>query len=97
MIKLMLRCELKKLFSKRINQVVLSVALLLAIVFSLFAIQSMRYCDKEGVLHTGITASRSLAADRNRWKGKLTADKIAEVVQGRKELAQKYPGGIPDC
>jgi len=92
----MLRCELKKLFSKRINQVVLSVALLLAIVFSLFAIQSMRYCDKEGVLHTGITASRSLAADRNRWKGKLTADKLAEVVKTEKEFAQKYPGGIPD-
>jgi len=94
--KLILGCEVKKIFSKKINRVVLSVALLLAIAFSLFAIKSIRYYDKDEVLYTGITASRSLAADRNRWKGELTADKVAEVVKSRKELTEKYPEGIPD-
>lgn len=93
----MLKCELKKVFSKTINRMVLIAVFLLAIVFSCFAIGSMRYCDEEGVTHTGtITAARSLVADKNKWKGNLTEEKIAEVVKSRKELAQKYPEEIPD-
>lgn len=97
MITLILKYELKKIFSKKPNQVVLAVAVLLAVVFSIFAIRSIRYVDKQGVLHEGtLTAARCLASDKNQWKGTLTGEKIASVVKSRKEMDAKYPEDIPD-
>ena len=92
----MLKCELKKIISKKINLIMLIAMFFLAIVFSCFAIGSMRYVDEEGITHTGITASRRLAADRNRWEGSLTAEKFIEIVNNRKNVAKKYSGEIPD-
>lgn len=97
MITLILKYELKKIFSKKPNQVVLAVAVLLAVVFSIFSIRSIRYVDKQGVLHEGtLTAARCLASDKNQWKGTLTGEKIASVVKSRKEMDAKYPEDIPD-
>ena len=94
---MILKYELKKIFSKKPNQVVLAVAVLLAVVFSIFAIRSIRYVDKQGVLHEGtLTAARCLASDKNQWKGTLTGEKIASVVKSRKEMDAKYPENIPD-
>ena len=92
----MLKYELIKIFSKRINRVVLAVTLFIAVISSCFAIGSLRYTDEEGKNHTGITAGRLLAADINQWQGELTPDKIYEVINGYKELSAKYPDGIPD-
>lgn len=69
----------------------------LASIISCLAVGSMRYRDAEGKLYTGITAGRRLAADRNKWKGKLTVEKIKEVVENRKTLEQIYPEDIPDA
>lgn len=93
---MMLKYELKKVFSKRINQIVLMAALALAVVFSAFAVKSVYYTDVNGKRHTGITSARKLADERNRWKGELTSEKIAEVVKSDRELRQKYSGEIPD-
>lgn len=92
----MLKCELKKVFSKKMNWIMISVAFLLAVIFSCFAIGSMRYVDEDGMTHTGLTAARNLAADRNKWEGTLTAEKFTEIVKSRKKLAEKYPEEIPD-
>ena len=92
----MLKYELIKIFSKRINRVVLAVTLFIAVISSCFAIGSLRYTDEEGKNHTGITAGRLLAADINQWQGELTPDKIYEVISDYKELSAKYPDGIPD-
>ena len=95
-VKWMFRYELKKVFSDRVNRVMLGVAVILAIVFSCFAIGSVRYVDEEGRLHTGIMASRRLAADRNRWGGIMNLEKFVEVVQRRVAIAKKYGEDIPD-
>ena len=94
--KLILKYEWKKIFSRKINRVLLFAAFLLAILFSCLAAGSMRYVDEEGITHTGITAARRLAADRNRWEGILTEDNFTEIMQSRKKLAQKYSNEIPD-
>ena len=70
----MLKYELKKIFSKRINQVLLAAVLVVTIIYSGMAIGSMRYVDEEGQDHTGIEAGRLLAEDVNQWKGELTTD-----------------------
>ena len=95
-IKLMLKYELIKIFSKRINRVVLVAALAVTIIYSGLAIGSMSYTDEEGQSHTGIEAGRLLAEDINQWKGDLTTEKISEVINSYKELSAKYPDGIPD-
>ncbi|WP_270644012.1 ABC transporter permease subunit [Merdimonas faecis] len=96
MIKLMLKFELKKIFSKRINQVLLAAVLVVTIIYSGMAIGSMSYTDEEGQDHTGIEAGRLLAADKNQWKGDLTPETISQVIKEYKELSAKYPDGIPD-
>lgn len=93
---MILKYELKKVFSKKLNRIVLIIVLLAAAVLSVFAIGSVRYVDEDGAGHTGLTASRRLAADRNRWAGELTGDKIAQVVSGRKESNREYPDDVPD-
>ena len=54
MIKMMFKYELKKIFSKRVNQVLLAAVLVVTIIYSGMAIGSMRYVDEEGQNHTGI-------------------------------------------
>lgn len=93
---MIMKYELKKVFSKKLNRIVLIAALMAAVVLSVFAIGSVRYVDEEGTGHTGLTASRRLAADRNRWAGKLTWDKIAQVVSSRKEINRKYSDDVPN-
>ena len=78
---MMMKYELKKFFHKKINKIILIVMVFLASIISCLAVGSMRYRDAEGKLYTGITAGRRLAADRNKWKGKLTVEKIKEVVK----------------
>ena len=93
----MLKYELKKIFSKKLNQVILAATVLLAVVFSIFAIGSIHYVDTQGISHEGnLTAARCLVSDKNQWKGTLTTDRIAKVVKSRKELDEKYPEDIPD-
>ena len=94
--KLMLKCELKKFFSKKINRIVIVVIMLLAVILSCFAIGSVRYTDESGQVSTGITSASKLATDRNKWKGQLTEDKITEIVNVEQELNKKYPEEIPD-
>lgn len=93
---MILKYELKKVFSKKLNRLVLIAAMLAALALSVFAIGSVRYVDEDGVGHTGLTASRRLAADRNRWAGELTGDKIAQVVNSRKEINGKYSYDVPN-
>ena len=77
-IKMMFKYELKKIFSKRVNQVLLAAVLVVTIIYSGMAIGSMRYVDEEGQNHTGIESGRLLAENINQWKGELTAEKISE-------------------
>ncbi len=93
---MMLKFELKKIFSKRINQVLLAAVLVVTIIYSGMAIGSMSYTDEEGQSHTGIEAGRLLAEDKNQWKGDLTPEVIAQVIKDYKELSAKYPDGLPE-
>lgn len=92
----MLKYELIKFFSKRMNQVLLTTVLVVTMIYSGLAIGSMSYTDEEGQHYTGIEAGRLLAEDINQWKGELTTEKISEVINSYKELSTEYPDGIPD-
>lgn len=78
---MMLKYELKKVWTKRINRMLLIVVLLLSIVFSGFAIGSFRFVDNNGNTHTGLSAPRAMVEDKNQWKGELSSDRIAEIIR----------------
>ena len=44
----MVRCEFKKLFSNRINRILVLVLVVIAVVFSFFSIWSINFVDKDG-------------------------------------------------
>lgn len=81
---MMLKYELKKILNKRLNRVVLAAALLLMVVFSIFAIGSFRAVDANGESHTGLSAARIMVADKNRWQGELTPEVIEKTVESNK-------------
>lgn len=93
---MILRYELKKVFSKKINRIVLIGTMLAAVVFSMFAIGGVQYTDGNGTTHAGVTTSRRLADDKNRWAGELTGDRIALAVSSRKEMNSRYSYDVPD-
>ena len=95
-IKMMFKYELKKIFSKRMNKVLLAAVLVMTVIYSGMAIGSMSYTDADGQSHTGIDAGRLLAEDVNQWKGKLTTEKISEVINDYKTLSAKYQDKIPN-
>ena len=95
-IKMMFKYELKKIFSKRMNKVLLAAVLVMTVIYSGMAIGSMSYTDADGQSHTGIDAGRLLAEDVNQWKGKLTTEKISEVINDYKTLSAKYQDEIPN-
>ena len=95
-----MKYELKKFFSKMTNKVILSAMILVAVIFSFLAVDSMSYTDTGGEFVTGtskLTAGRRLAADKNKWKGELTPEKIADAVASYHELEQTHPTGIPNA
>lgn len=86
---MMLKWELKRIFSKKINVLVIGVALLLAVIFSGFAVTSNRYVDENGKVSTGIMATRKLAENKKPWKGTLTEEELTEAVaQNKRAMAQ---------
>ena len=80
---MMLKYEIKKVLNKRINRALLAAALLLMVVFSIFAIGSFRAVDANGESRTGLSAARIIVADKNRWQGELTPEVIAKSVESR--------------
>lgn len=93
---MMLRYELKKFITKRLNFILLLLVLFLAVVFSIFAIHSFRFTDIDGNLFTGLRAARRLVGDKNKWKGTLSPEKIYEIVSKRLQIETQYPDKIPN-
>ena len=93
---MMLKYEMKKIFTKRINQILLAAALLIGIILSCFAVGSVFYTDENGDSPKGITAWRLLAEDKNQWEGEQTPEKISEVLKIDRALAAQYPDEVPD-
>ena len=86
----MFKLELKRIFSKKINLLVIGAVLLLAIVFSGFAVSSTRYVDESGNVSESISSARKLDASKNQWRGTLTEATLVKVIQQNKDVFQQY-------
>lgn len=75
-----MKYELNKIFAKGLNRSLLMIMIVVAVVFSIFAIGSMNYVDKDGKIHSGIEAARSLTEEKNNWRGSLTPQVLSDIV-----------------
>ena len=90
LVKAMLKYELKRIFAKRINRVLIAIGLLLAVILSILAATSNRFVTPQGHLETGITATRKIAADKNRNKGLMTPQRISKLIAQDQRTFREY-------
>ena len=90
LVKAMLKYELKRIFAKRINRVLIAIGLLLAVILSILAATSNRFVTPQGYLETGITATRKIAADKNRNKGLMTPQRISKLIAQDQRTFREY-------
>ena len=85
----MLKLELKRIFSKKLNVLAVGLMVILAAVFSGFAATSNRYVDAHGTDSTGMLATRKLVENKNGYAGALTEAELTKiVVQYKAVMAQ---------
>lgn len=92
----MVKLEIKKIFSKKINKILLSLVFIISVLFSYFAVTSVVYVDETGKENTGFTEARKLTDLKNEHRGYLTNKKLAEIVSVKQGLSKKYPNNLPN-
>lgn len=86
----MLKYELKRIFAKRINRVLIIIGFLLAVILSFLAATSNRFVTTQGHLETGIWATRKVVADKNRNKGIMTPQRISKLIAQDQRTFREY-------
>ena len=88
--KVMLKYELKRIFTKRLNRVLITIGLALSVILSFLAATSNRFVSSQGHLETGISATRKVVADKNRNKGLMTPKRISELITQDQRAFREY-------
>ncbi len=73
--------ELKKVFSKPVNKIVLIILAASLCVVSALAIRFTDYVDENGESTVGIAAASALREKKNEWAGYLTEDVLRRVLK----------------
>lgn len=77
----MIRYEIKKIYSKLMNKIMLLFLVAMLIVVSILTINRVEYIDENGKATTGISAARNLREAKNEWAGYLTEDTLRKVLE----------------
>lgn len=91
----MLRFEIKKIFSKTVNKIVLLVLLAVLLTAGFLTVNGVRYVEEDGNILTGISAARRLREEENKWKGKLTEEIFGQVLSENQKINVEA-GGVED-
>lgn len=103
----MTRFELKKIFSRRINQIVLLVMAAIVVLFTVLALNSVNYSvydpsAEDGARHmSGHAAAVRLLADTEKYEGELTVEVLRRVIEDNARVqampeAQSQTQSIPE-
>lgn len=77
----MLKFELKKIFSKPVNKIMLILLLVIVLVGSFLAIRDVKYVTEDGRdVYSGISAAHQLKSEKGKWEGAVTEDVLKNVV-----------------
>lgn len=77
----MLQFEIKKVFTKFKNKMALLFLLATLIAVSMLTINRVEYIDENGGRSVGISAARSLRAEKNKWAGYLTKNVLQQAAE----------------
>ncbi len=91
----MLRFEIKKIFSKTVNKIVLLVLLAVLLTAGFLTVNGVRYVEEDGNILTGISAARRFREEENKWKGKLTEEIFGQVLSENQKINAEA-GGVED-
>lgn len=82
----MLNFELKKVFSKSMNKIVILLMVVITIITSILTINRVEYVDENGNHSVGFTAAKNLRDARNEWAGYLTDDVLKKVIAENRRI-----------
>ena len=82
----MLNFELKKVFSKSRNKIVILLMVVITIITSILTINRVEYVDENGNHSVGFTAAKNLRDARNEWAGYLTDDVLKKVIAENRRI-----------
>lgn len=78
----MLRFEIKKVFSKMVNKIVLAALFMVTLAAAMLAIRDVRYVKEDGKeVVTGYSAAKELRKRKNEWKGELSGAVLRKVIE----------------
>ncbi len=92
----MIKNEMIKILSKKINKTIILVAIVFSITFSLFAINSNTYVDNQGMEHRNLFSTRMLSEEKNKVKGELTNEKLKIIADNYRKTDKLYPKSVPN-
>ena len=82
----MLNFELKKVFSKTRNKIVILLMVVITIITSILTINRVEYVDENGHHSVGFAAAKNLRDARNEWAGYLTDDVLKKVIAENRRI-----------
>lgn len=82
----MILYEIKKIFSKSMNKIVLIFLILILVIVSMLTINRVEYIDENGNAETGFLAARNLREEKNKWSGYLTEDIFVDVLEENQRI-----------
>lgn len=80
--------EIKKVFSKNSNKIIVIILAALLFLVSYIAIHDVTYVDAGGKTHTGIKAARNLREVKKSWEGPLTVEKLQRIIDENNTINQ---------
>lgn len=88
----MLKFEIKKIFSKAMNKIVLCVLVALVLLGSFLTLKDIRYVKADGTVVTGFSAARELRKVQNEWKGELNEEILQKVLRENHSIIEEEGG-----
>lgn len=82
----MVKYELKKIFSKFTNKIILALLFLVLIITIYFAVSGVTYVDENGISQKGLSAVRQLKETKNQWSGPITVEKLRDVLDANASI-----------
>lgn len=78
--------EIKKIFSKSKNRIILIALLPIIFILSFLTINRIRYTNQNGETESGVIAAKKIRTESNKWKGILSIDVLQEVIKDNNEI-----------
>lgn len=88
--------EVKKIVTKKSSKIALCVLAVVFCVVVLLCIHAVDWVDENGESHSGLTAIHKLREAQLAWKGDLTEDVIARVIEENDRINQTKEGQSKD-